>query len=63
MDLPPCTLYVFFAVAGSSTTSSSALTGHATTQLLQPVQLFSICNANVTYFTSLMSTKKLTIRT
>jgi hypothetical protein len=31
--------------------------------LLQPVQVFSICNANVTYFTSLMSTNKSAIRT
>jgi hypothetical protein len=53
-DLPPCTLYVFFVVAGLSTANSSALTGQATTQLLHPVQLLSMCNANVTYFTSLI---------
>jgi len=36
-------LCTFLVVAGSSKTSSSALTGHATTQLLQPVQLLSMC--------------------
>jgi hypothetical protein len=35
---PFSTLYVFFLVTGSATVSSNALTGQATTQLLQPVQ-------------------------
>jgi hypothetical protein len=50
------TLYVFFLVTGLMTVSSSALTGQATTQLLQPVHILPwMSNAiAVTFRTSLL---------